>query len=500
MNLNIFQVTNPVGAGNTLVMAIYKASASSTLVNSFPLPGPYTGQTQLHTFLGLQNVVYDYILFESPDAGPDGVQRVTFEVQPNQNAYNVRDDLYLVADTSPGLASGTTFYGPDSSLVGWNWGIEQPGGVGTLQYGVSYVKTVGGVDTTQDDTTATGWRFLDTTNLIGPSQAFVIHFLPQLTATSTPASGTFIAGTQLLTSNTTLDNTAAGQSYLLEGGGGVIAISLPDIATVPDNEPIFFSSNGGSHVNAALVCFSGQQFQWYDNQTNLGSNTYASTIYLGQGEDVFIYRFTYPGGAKRWIVKGDTAGMRYTGEHVYDYSRIPLNAVFANGQLLSRANYARLWAWVQNLESGLLISDSSYNHTTTVNGVTYLDNQGKYTAGDGSTSFRVPTLWRYGLLKAKNGSPGGLSVNGLPGDFLAQSIGTHDHLTHGKGAIWDNSTHPSPSWYLSIGNGSYAGPGGNLFGRASAPDTNMRTSDNFNGNAAGENLPSTTGIYALIRT
>lgn len=57
------------------------------------------------------------------------------------------------------------------------------------------------------------------------------------------------------------------------------------------------------------------------------------------------------------------------------------------------------------------------------------------------------------------------------------NIPKHRHLTHANGPIWDDSVHPNPSWYISTSNGSYSGPGGNLFGRSSTPDANMQTGD-----------------------
>lgn len=494
MNLSIFQQTNPVSAGHSLVMAIYKNSAPSVLIDHFQIPGPYTGATSLHTFSGLQNVVYNYKLFESPDGSATGTVRNAFDIQPNQNAFNVRDDLYLVANTAPFLTSGNNFYGQDPSLIGWNWGLERV--PGTIEYGVDYTKTVAGVPTSQDDTNADGWVLLAAGDLVGDGEKFVIHFLPQLSATSTASSGTFISGTQRLTSNTVLDNTAVGQAFLLQGGGGFIGITLPDIATVADNEPIFFNSAGGSHVNAGLTCFSGQQLEWYNNQTLLGSNTRASALFLGQCENGYVYKFTYPDASTRWIVFG-CEGALLTGEFIYDYSKIPLNTVFANGQLLSRANYPRLWAWVQNLESGLLIADSAYNNTTTVNGVTYQSNWGRYTVGDGSTTFRLPTLWKYGYLRFKSGVAGSGNPAGLAADFDAQQVGIHDHATHGKGGIVGAGL----TWFLSLINGRYSAGGGSdkFGGQSTTPDTNMRTSDNINKNTAGENLPSSNGCYALIR-
>ena len=65
MNLNLWQQTKPVAAGHQLVMALSKKSAQAIILYTFPLPGAYTGQTQLHTFVGLDPVVWYYQLFET---------------------------------------------------------------------------------------------------------------------------------------------------------------------------------------------------------------------------------------------------------------------------------------------------------------------------------------------------------------------------------------------------------------------------------------------------
>lgn len=448
MNLSLWQKTDPVPAGFTLVMAISKSSAKSIILNTYELPLPYTGQTQLHTFSGLQNVLYYYQLFLSPSHDATGTVQNYFDVQPNVNAYNVRDNLSLRADISPFIASGTNFYGVDSSLVGWNWYLERLN-AGSINYGELWTKTKGGVDTTIDDMDADGWRLTGTGDLIGNDERFVIHFYPQLQATSTQQDSALISQTILLTATTTLTNSAAGQAFILQGGGGYFQVNLPDIATVPDSTPIHFNSAGGNHVNVGIAAFAGQAFEWYDNQTNLGSNTRSTIIYLGQCQNIWIMRFTYPDGSKRWQVFGDTDGIRCVGEIMYDYSKIPLNTVQLAGQTLSRVNYARLWAWVQNLEPGCLIADGSFNATTTLDGVAYFINRGKFTTGDGSTTFRVPLLYSgtasgIGFLRMIDGS------GRLPGSFQADAIQDHQHeetigdlpaTLFGKGKIRDRGNY-----------------------------------------------------------
>jgi hypothetical protein len=498
--LNLWQETNPVGVGNSLVMAIYKATAPTVLVASFQLPGPYTGQTQLHSFTGLQNVVYNYVLYESPDGGADGTQRNAFSVQPNANAYNVRDPLTLLANTSPYFASGTNFYGPDPSLIGWNWYPDIPG-TGIFTYGVDYVKTVNGTPTTQDDTTANGYKYLATGYSIGDGEKSVIVFLPQLQATSTSVSGTIVSLTTLLTSNTTLTNSAAGQAFLLQGGGPALSITLPGTLAMPDNEPIFINSAGGSHVNAGLLPQGGDVFEWYNNANSLGSATRATVLYLGQCESIGIYKWTYPDSTRKWLIFQGGEGMRMVGEIIYDYSLVPLNTVFANGQLLSRTAYARLWAWVQAAGTNIIF-DSFFNTTSTVNGVVYQPYWGYFTYGDGSTTFRVPKLWASGYLRAKAGVAGsGNSGYGYSGDFTPPSVLAHIHTPmHGFGTISGGAG----NLYLARlgGGGRYSGGGGDQFGGTSSPDETMSTggTGGFATNANGEQLTANIGAYALIRT
>jgi hypothetical protein len=430
MNLSIFQETKDVGA-NQLVMALSKKTAQGVILHTFALPKPYSAQTQLHTFLGLENVVWYYQLFESPDGSATGTVRCFFDIQPNQNSYNVRDDLYLVADISPFFISGPTAtrYGPDSSLPGWNWGLERIA-QGTQQPLVKYVKTKAGVDTTQDDLDADGWRLAVTGDVIGPNEEWNMRFLPQLAATSSPSTANLISATNILTANTTLDNSAIGQAFWLMGGGGYFEVQLPDATTVPDNQPLYFMSNGGSHINVSLKCFAGQQIQWFKNQSDLNSNTLASRIVLGQVENMAIYKVTMADSSVRWVILYGAEGAKAVGEIVHSYSRIGLNYLFLDGnQGLSRTTYARAWDFISGLDASCVVSGGSWNATATVDGQTYNTNHGKFSTGDGSTTFGVPKIFDYGFLRAKSGTVGGAPFQGFPGDLQTLQLLNHTQNT-----------------------------------------------------------------------
>lgn len=506
MNLSLYQQTKPVAPGASLVMGISKKSAQDIILFSYQLPGAYTGQTQLHTFAGIDDVMWYYQLFESPDGTPTGTVRNYFDVQPNVNSYATRDDLYLTADVSDFFTSGTNGYGiavgeVDGSLVGWNWSLERVG-AGTRQVGVKYVKTkvvaAVVVDTTNDDTDATGWRLLVDDDLIGPNEEWCIHFYPQLQAVTSPSTGKLISATRILTANTSLDNTAIGQAFWLKGGGGYFEVTLPDLATVPDNEPLYFMSDGGMHINVGLKCSAGQSIQWYPNQADLASDTRASKIVLGQQEKIAFYKITLADSSVRWLILYGGEEAKMVGEKLFIYSKIPHNTIQGLGQTLSRTNYARLWAHVQTLEAGCLIADGSFNATSEFDGANYYINHGKYTTGDGATTFRVP------LLAAGAGTGVG---------FLRMVDGTTRTVASFMVDTMADHVHEETIGTLS------GSSGGTLFGEGSV----TRNKGNYNGRGAGkgdltdkaglvvgstfqhsdklsyESSPANYGVYGLIR-
>jgi hypothetical protein len=423
MNLNLWQQTKPVGI-NQLVMALYKASAENVLFASFPLPGPYSGQTQLHTFAGIPQVTYKYKLYESPDGTATGVVRNYFDIEPGQNTYNTRTPLYLVADTSAFFPSGGTSYGPDSSLIGWNWRLERVG-QGSQRPDVKYVKTKGGIDTTIDDTDADGWRVAIEGDVIGQNEEWVIHFERQLAASTTGDAPSLIKATNILTANTTLDNSCIGQSYWLMGAAGFFEVQLPDLNTVPDNEPVYFLSDDGSHVNVSVKCFPGQVMQYYKSAGDLTSRTRATRYILGQQEKQAFYKITLPDGSLRWLLLFPTDGAAHVGRLVHSWDRAGINEIFLDGTTgLSKSVYVRLWERI-SASPEAIVPAANWNITQTLDGIVQNVNHGKFS--DNGATFGLPKVYEYGFLRAKSGASGGSSSDGYAGDFQSLQLKTHKH-------------------------------------------------------------------------
>lgn len=507
MNLSLYQQTKPVGAGNSLVMAISKKTAPTIILHSFELPGPYTGQTQLHTFAAIDDVMWYYQLFESPDGTPTGVVRNYFDVQPNANTYATRDDLYLIADVDAYLASGPDGAGKsgyglsdgnvDESLIGWNWSLERIG-QGTRKVNAIYTKTkiVAGVltDTTNDDTDATGWRLLTDGDYVGPNEEWCIHFYPQLQAKIISSSASGISATHILTANTSLDNSAIGQAFWLKGGAGYFEVTLPDLATIPDNELIHFMSNGGSHVNVGLKCLPGQTIQWYKNKADLASDTRATRIILGQQQNLALYKTTMDDSSTRYLILSGFE-QRPVGRIITDFTKDCINTIFADGSVLSRSVYVALWEHVQALQAAnpaAVVSASDWENVGEYDGVNYQVNYGKYHLGDGSTTFGIPRLYATnasgnGFLRMVDGTSrksASFQIDSQAVHSHEETIGTLPTSLFGKGAVRVKGN------YNGIGSGQtdLTGPNGLIVG------STFQDSEK----SSYENRPINTGVYGSI--
>jgi hypothetical protein len=471
----IYQETKPVTGSNQLVAAIYDATAPLVVLQSFAFPGPYTGQTQLVTFTGLSAIDYIYICWESTTSSPGGTSRNNFNFVPSVNSLTIREDLFLTADISPFLTSGTNFYGQDASLIGWDWYTERVP-QGSQVPGTDFIKTIAGVTTGTSNPAADGWKLAVSGDMIGPNEKYVIHFYPQINA-GAPAIPSLISASNILTVNTTLLNTDAGKSFVLQGASQYFDVTLPDASTVADNKPYFFLSSGGSHINVGINCFFGQQFVFTGG---------TSKIILAQDEQLIVYALTFPGPVHKWVVFQVSETVRSVGRIIFGYQKTPSNAIFCDGTTYSKAVYVRLWNYINSLTAGT-IADTSWNNTTTVDGITYNSNHGLF--GIATSTFRVPKLYEYGFLRLADGS------TRTPGDFQALLMLQHAHDTMtGDFPGEPNGTGPVKT------HGNYNGTASGKTDLTSAPMTHPfpGSAGSFIARVGSENRPDNNSLYASI--
>ena len=85
---------------------------------------------------------------------------------------------------------------------------------------------------------------------------------------------------------------------------------------------------------------------------------------------------TTPDGAVKWII-GDIRDRNLVGDVVFRYALTP-GYVKANGALLSRSTYSRLWNYANT--NGLTVSEADWAN----------NQQGLFSTGDTTTTFRIP--------------------------------------------------------------------------------------------------------------
>lgn len=132
-------------------------------------------------------------------------------------------------------------------------------------------------------------------------------------------------------------------------------------------------------------------------------------------------------GSKKWnggyfgtIIadNGIPAGTAATGGDKIGQIRFSINPniepgyLALNGQEVNREDYPNLWAWVQQ-QVGFLVEEGEWQSISRAHN----DNVGKYSVGNGSTTFRLPNLGCWVRDGGEAGTPNGVGGNldaGLP--------------------------------------------------------------------------------------
>ena len=170
-----------------------------------------------------------------------------------------------------------------------------------------------------------------------------------------------------------------------------------------------------------------------------------------------------------WFMVNYNGNFYEVGTPVFDY-KTRLNTVIADGQLLTRADYPRLWEFVQTLGASL-IDDLTWNNTA--------GRKGFFSTGTNSSNFRVPDLRSMFIRGLDLGA--GISLARIPnpvtpGGYEADEFKQHTHTFDGHNP-----------------NNSVGGSGDGNHWKVGAPQTNV-------GNAGGsETRPKNIGLIPLIK-
>jgi hypothetical protein len=466
INLSLSPATSITA--NYLVVAIYEATSPTVVADFQTFAAPHVASRNI-SFTNVNNVPHYVKVYENTTATVGGTVRHQFLYNPWFKNAIIRDDLFLIANTTTGFASnnnGGSY--TDTSLAGWTWSLERRG-FGTMQRTVDY---------SWDSGTNT-WALLATldnpTPNIQDGEIFVIHFQPQITTTNTPQSTSIslFSGVEIIDADTALDATIMGKAVQLAGATPFFTVTLPDLNLIQANRPLIFMSNEGSHVNASITAYAGQSIKWL--------NSTLTEVVVGQSEEIWLYKWVDPNDSSImcWKVLHADGNFKTVGEivDIYKDSGV-LNALYCAGQSISKSSYKRLWNYVNGLDGSMLVSDANWSNVA-------LNNKGKFADVD-TNNFRLPQLYSTGFLKSVN------SASRKAGSFEdlqaldhqhIQTIGTLPSSIYGQGPNLANK-------------GNYDRVGAGVTDLTSKPcDSSGIILTKF----GIDNRPANTGVYKLIR-
>lgn len=480
MNINLSISPAPGITTNKLVVAIYESTAPATVVASQVLNAPHLNPANV-SFTAIRQAVYVVKVYESPDGTPSGVVRHNFIYNPSYGGASVRVDDVLVVDQTSGLVADTTVYS-NVNYAGWEYTIERRG-VGSL---IDFAKSSTNADYLVN--TLGGFSLVKEGDVFGAGEIFIVHFLPKLItaeAQINQTAGILWSGQKDITTDVSLQASDMGKYCLLQGNNPVLNVILPSGASVVDGTMIAFLSEGGNHKVVNLFPNGSDQIKW------LGDTWSSSDPFsIHQSEQVW---FLYHGNAWR-VVQAD-GGWKQVGELVYSYRKDQINTVQADGGEYARAYYPRLWRYINRfLDTPLLASGSVWATLDQAN--KFYPNVGKFSNGNGSTTFQTPLLMKTldangniksgGYLRAVSGinaEKAGVQQKDAVGNFQFQG-----HLVTG-----DSFTgHPYPPTAL--------GKGLEINASAQLPiDFYVTGADPITKAANGETRPFSTNAYLLIK-
>jgi hypothetical protein len=457
---------------NNFVAALYDSSNVGTVLESILVPKsgglyPPSFQVTFTTNL-LQDTVYRVILWETAGTTPGGISRISDDFKASLNSIKLREKLYLTADVSPGLVSGTSGYvDPTSSLEGWGYWLEQVG-YGTLEDGA-------GKDITLDPTT-NDWTLINGTT-VQPEQKFVIHFAPQISVAAQPPVSQITSGL-IITANLTLTSAHKNKALILRSSSSTITTPLPALSTLADFDRIIIYSMGGSHINAVIPTQGTDTIVWF----NAGINVVTRRI-LGQNEKLELFKFTDPGtGTSYYWVDGDLSGVARVGEIFESEFQGYVNAHLLDGSVLQRDEYPRLY---ERIPPEAFIAEASWANTDS-NG--NFINKGYFTQGNGTTTFRIPDLRIYPSRRAVNGTSRAAC------SFEMATLLLHNHL---NGVADDKAAGDSVNVFVY--GQSTAGMPGNAHGNLANTGGGSIYQGLTSNAGTLEQKNSNTGVFVMIR-
>ncbi|WP_432712587.1 hypothetical protein [Pedobacter sp.] len=192
-----------------------------------------------------------------------------------------------------------------------------------------------------------------------------------------------------------------------------LVVINPGNASIDCTLPALSSDDAGSKVSLVAYNVAKQvSITSTANDILLGSTT-RQKLFMGNGDSLELIWL-----GNTWMVFEAKGNFTAVGGFEYGYA-VAANTVVANGAILSRAEYPRLWEYVSVLSGGL-VSDYYWNSIA--------NYKGFFSSGDGSSTFRIPDL-RSMFIRGLDLGAGITFGRNLenPGGYEADEFKSHSH-------------------------------------------------------------------------
>ncbi|WP_343302843.1 hypothetical protein AAHN97_14960 [Chitinophaga niabensis] len=283
------------------------------------------------------------------------------------------------------------------ALAGLNYSLERVGPSSSSRYMSDWFETLstGGFELTRDfDVLYSGERWI----------AHIYEYEGGNSTVPSPGAGQSDKGFKLIDSTYPLVPDDVGYTFNISGGSNKPVITLLALADTPDKAELPFETMINNNFQSTIQTKNGE-FIYFKGQA-------LTKVYMGKGDTLKLKK-----AEDGWYVIDFFGNYLVAGQPIAGYSTM-LNTLIADGSLVRKDSYPRLWEAVQAMGDAL-IEDTLW--------LSSVDYQGCYSLGpeDDPDVFRIPALDGTVLRFLNQGRS--LDTNGrthqFPGGYQADGVG-----------------------------------------------------------------------------
>jgi microcystin-dependent protein len=282
--------------------------------------------------------------------------------------------------------------------------------------------------------------------------------------------------------------------YCIAGGtaNALTATLLSALASMPDGMPLVIKALSQNTGASTLTLTLGSTVQPTLSIVKGGNQTLVTGDIPAAG---YPMQLNWSSGFNAFVLQNPATGVSVLpvgSIFHFPCTTAPTGFLIAEGQILTRAAYPNLYAFAAS--SGNIVSDASWS----------AGNQGSFSSGDGSTTFRLPQYGGYFLRSLDNGN--GIDTGRVIGTTQAGQNQIHNHTATSSttaGSVTTTINDPGHlhsegvdltilgKQFLGNGTNEFSGAGSTNLGHGGAP---------FPTNAAVTGITASTSLGAITTT